>query len=810
MANAGKDLARPGAASEWLVHAGFAAALVILGVIGTSSYFSLQGLVEAQASVQHSHEIIDGLKDLTAEITDVESSARGFTLAGKDIYLQPYFAARDNVAKTMRGLRHAAAGNPRQTRRLAAIEELVAQKLDYHAHVIELRRRSGMHDPIQLFMTGRGQQLMLQIRELIQATTGEGSALLNSWTRDAQHDGRQSRQAILVGAVLSFSLLAAVYFRLIREVRARRASGRRLLRLNRLYATLSHIGQAIVRTRERAALWQEACRTAVTDGGLRMAWIGELDAQGRVIPAAHWGHEDGYLTAALIDVSGGPRSLGPTGEAILTGTRFICADVAQDPRMQPWREEALRRGYRSSAAFPILLGGHAVGALTVYASESGFFDAETVGLFDEIASNLAFAVENMEREADRLSKERSLRESERRFRQIADNIEELFWITNADFSQMLYVSPVFGRIWGRPCENPSLEDFLGGIHVAERSVVEASWQAAAAAGTEWSRQFRIVRPDGATRWVWARAFPVRGDDERPVGYAGITQDITERRQAEESLRELNQQLEARVEQRTAELAEANRKLLERNRAVEQANRLKSQFLARVSHEFRTPLNAIVGYSDLLREEAGGPLGEVYRRFVRNIQEGAQHLTELVNDLLDLSRIEAGRIELSLEKVDVAASLHEVLSVITPLAQAKSIQLENRVPAGTAVVADRVRLKQILYNLVSNAVKFTPEEGRVWVEARLDGEIFTIAVGDTGIGIPAAEQEAIFEEFHQVAPSPGQSAAGAGLGLAITRKLAQLHGGGIRVESEPGKGSRFFVTLPAMGRPVEAPAVESHV
>jgi len=241
--------------------------------------------------------------------------------------------------------------------------------------------------------------------------------------------------------------------------------------------------------------------------------------------------------------------------------------------------------------------------------------------------------------------------------------------------------------------------------------------------------------------------------------------------------------------------------------VERTNRMKSQFLARVSHEFRTPLNAIVGYSDLLREESAGPLGDVYRRFVRNIQEGAQHLTELVNDLLDLSRIEAGRIELNLEKVDIAAALGDVLSVITPLAQMKSIRLENRVLPATAVVADRVRFKQILYNLVSNAVKFTPEEGRVWIATQARGEILEICVGDTGIGIAPAEQEAIFEEFHQVASA--QSQAGAGLGLAITRKLAQLHGGEIRVESELGKGSRFFLALPAAGPRVEAGALEAH-
>jgi signal transduction histidine kinase len=173
---------------------------------------------------------------------------------------------------------------------------------------------------------------------------------------------------------------------------------------------------------------------------------------------------------------------------------------------------------------------------------------------------------------------------------------------------------------------------------------------------------------------------------------------------------------------------------------------------------------------------------------------------MVNDLLDLSRIEAGRIELNLERFDISVALDEALSVIMPLAGIKSISIENRIARGTSVVADRLRLKQILYNLLSNAVKFTPEDGRVWIETAAQGEILTICVGDTGIGIAPGEREAIFEEFHQVASARKLGAAGAGLGLAITRKLVQLHGGGVRVESEMGKGSRFLVSLPVAAEP----------
>ncbi len=796
---------RSGRLRDWAAHAAFACALAILGAIGASSYFSLRGLVDAQARVQQSHEIIDTLKDLTAEVVDVESSARGYTFAGNDIYLDPYFAAVESVSKTLHRLRHATPKDEGPKGRLAALEGLVAEKLDYHRHSIELRRTNGPGAPLKLFMTGRGHQLMNEIRGITQAMTAEQAALLASWTQDSEYHSRSSRYEIVIGLALSFFILIVVYFRLLGENRARRGSERRLVHLNRLYATLSHVGQTVVTVRDAATLWQEVCRIAVTEGGLRMAWVGILEEDRRqMTPACHWGHEDGYLSLLGISLADSLRGYGPTASAVRAGLHFVCNDIAQDARMLPWRDEAIRRGYRSSAAFPIMVDRRTIGAFSVYSSEPGYFDDEINGLFDEITNNLGFAMENMDRELHRVEAERRLRESERRFRQMAENIEELFWITNADFTRALYVSPVYERIWGRPSrsvyENP--QSFLEGIHPDDRAETERSLYEAASAGKEWSREYRVVHPDGSVYWVWDRAFPVRTDEDGLTGWAGITQDITGRRRADQAMRDLNQDLERRVEERTAELEAVNRKLIERNAEVEKANRMKNQFLARVSHELRTPLNAIVGYSDLLREESAGPLGEVYQRFVRNVQEGAQHLTQLVNELLDLSRIEAGRIELNLERVDIFGALTEVLSVIAPLAEIKNLSVENHVSRGIELVADRVRLKQILYNLVSNSVKFTPEDGRLWIDAEMDGEMLSISVGDTGIGIAPEEQEAIFEEFHQVPSANHPAAAGAGLGLAITRKLAELHGGTVRVESEQGRGSRFIVTLPACGRLTE--------
>ena len=246
--------------------------------------------------------------------------------------------------------------------------------------------------------------------------------------------------------------------------------------------------------------------------------------------------------------------------------------------------------------------------------------------------------------------------------------------------------------------------------------------------------------------------------------------IQERRRAEEALSQSNDQLA-------------------------EASRLKSQFLARMSHELRTPMNAIIGFSDLLGEEADGPLGENYMDYVQHISEGAKHLLCLINDVLDLSKIEAGRLELRRGDINVAEHLGEMLCVVKSLPGASKLRFVHHVPKELWVCADGTRFKQIFYNLLSNAVKFTPEGGTISIDAGGEGECVAIAVADTGVGIPAEEHRTIFSEFHQVSDTTRGVKEGTGLGLAITKLLVELHGGVIRVDSGPGEGSRFTVTLP---------------
>ncbi|WP_171052682.1 sensor histidine kinase [Ruegeria sediminis] len=229
--------------------------------------------------------------------------------------------------------------------------------------------------------------------------------------------------------------------------------------------------------------------------------------------------------------------------------------------------------------------------------------------------------------------------------------------------------------------------------------------------------------------------------------------------------------------------------------LEAANRHKSQFLANMSHEFRTPMNSVLGYTELIRDGIYGEVPETIAEPLDRIDANGRALLDLINDVLDISKIEAGRINLQLDTYDLADVLQSTISAVEPMASDKGLILASRIPDHLpAARGDAGRIRQIVLNVLGNAVKFT-EKGNVTLSVGETGGVFEIAVTDTGPGIPAADQETIFEEFHQADSTSTRAAGGTGLGLAIARRLAELHGGTIAVHSAPGKGAEFVIRLP---------------
>ena len=261
-----------------------------------------------------------------------------------------------------------------------------------------------------------------------------------------------------------------------------------------------------------------------------------------------------------------------------------------------------------------------------------------------------------------------------------------------------------------------------------------------------------------------------------------------------ALQEAYTTLETKVIERTQELGVANQKM-------DEANRHKSAFLANMSHEFRTPLNAIIGFSEVLLDPSLKVTEEERKQFLTDVATSGKHLLKLINEILDLSKIEAGRMELQVEPASLSKVLGEVQSTMRHLAAKKSIELRVYTDGGIALLSmDAARIKQVLLNLVGNAVKFTPEGGQVWVRTDAADGVVRVEVGDTGPGIPVEEHERIFQEFRQLKMNGSMDKlGGTGLGLALTKKFVEMHGGKVWVESQVGKGSRFFFTLPMTKR-----------
>ena len=263
-------------------------------------------------------------------------------------------------------------------------------------------------------------------------------------------------------------------------------------------------------------------------------------------------------------------------------------------------------------------------------------------------------------------------------------------------------------------------------------------------------------------------------------------------------------LEQRIAEKTAHLQKA---VL----ALELANKMKSEFLANMSHELRTPLNAIIGFAEVLRDKISGDLNEEQLDFVNDIHISGLHLLQMINDILDLSKIEAGRMELQCEIFPVHDAIEDVYTILKGLASKKHLELKTTILTDVKdIEADRVKFKQILYNLLSNAIKFTPENGHINVEAGIMEDMLQVSVSDTGIGMKPDDREKVFKEFWQADSSFARKYEGTGLGLALTKRIVEMHGGKIWFESEYGKGSIFYFALPLKAQPRKAKPKEIEV
>ncbi|MFU8860988.1 MAG: response regulator [Cyclonatronaceae bacterium] len=374
--------------------------------------------------------------------------------------------------------------------------------------------------------------------------------------------------------------------------------------------------------------------------------------------------------------------------------------------------------------------------------------------------------------------EAALRKSEARLRQITDNMNDIVLVTDTD-GIVTYITPSVTTSLGLDPQECTGERLSRLFDPGDRDKIEEDIAIVSKTGISGSREFYLTHKNGTSYCFEIIAGPLLDDQDGIVGVIGGARNITERKQSEEALRH-----------RTDELALANSKL-------NKASKLKDEFLSSMSHELRTPLIAVLGISEALQEEVYGTLTEKQHKSLKTIEESGRHLLSLINDILDISKIEAGRMELQFTPIHIESLCQSGIQFVRHSAKEKNIDLRLHIDENTGrVLGDERRLKQILVNLLGNAVKFTEEGGRVGLEVRSDTEAEAVefTVWDTGIGIPPDQMERMFQPFVQLDSSLARQYSGTGLGLSIVRKLTDMHGGSINLESQVGEGSRFTVRL----------------
>jgi PAS domain S-box-containing protein len=486
-------------------------------------------------------------------------------------------------------------------------------------------------------------------------------------------------------------------------------------------------------------------------------------------------------------------------------------DLSEEPNfpLAAFKSEVNLRG---AFAIPLRNGPRVIGVMAFYSRDLREANDDHLSMLSALGGQIGQFME-------RKRMEQGLRDSEERYRSMIGALDEGILLVDPE-RRVFATNASAERILGVTSEamigEPAAHAFPEAVDDDGRGVSDDQLPFSETLATSEPRQnvvFSIRRPDGALVWLSMNAQALvrfeAAPGTSPYAVMASFSDITARRAAEASLLSAHAELETRVDKRTSQLTEANTRLQneveERERVqrelrsakelADTANQAKSAFLANMSHELRTPLNAVIGFSELLEQQIFGALNEKQTAYVNNVLVSGRHLLQLVNDILDISKVEAGRMDLAYELTPIGAIVDVVRGVIQAVAAKKGINLEVVVPDGLPdVQIDPGRIKQVLYNLISNAIKFTPRGGVVRVSAREEDDFLVVDVSDTGVGIARDDLGRLFREFEQLPQPGGVRPEGTGLGLALTKRLVELHGGKVQVASELGKGSTFSVFL----------------
>ena len=567
------------------------------------------------------------------------------------------------------------------------------------------------------------------------------------------------------------------------DITERRRAEQALHRLNRELRAISNCNQVLVRAEDEQALLDDICRIVCDEAGYRMAWVGypEDDEARSIRVVARAGVDDGYLEQAGITWADTERGRGPSGTAIRSGKSACIEDFSTDPQAAPWRESALQRGYRSSIAMPLKdEGANTFGILTIYSTEPNTFTPDETRLMEDLAADLAFGIMALRDRAERQRVEPLLAQREHEYRTLAENSPDVIVRYDRE-GRRIYVNQQFERV-----NHISAKEVVGKTPVQlsteltpMAAVFTEKLMAAMASGSVAKIDLSWTK-DGRPICWFVRVVPEFDADAKVTSALTIWTDITERKQAEEEIRRLNQRLEQRVDERTAQLESANKEL--------------EAFAYSVSHDLRAPLRHIDGFLSLLEEKMAPTLDEEGRHFMATISDAARRMETLIDDLLSFSRM--GRNEMARTQVNLGALVLDVIREFEPETQGRVI--DWRIAELPVVTGDRAMLRVVLVNLISNALKFTQPRARAEIEIGhqpgREGETeTTIFVRDNGVGFDMKYVDKLFGVFQRL--HGVDEFKGTGIGLANVRRVISRHGGATWAEGKVDGGATIYVSLP---------------
>ncbi|MCC7243767.1 MAG: PAS domain-containing protein [Acidobacteria bacterium] len=730
-------------APAWRVMFGLAVGILL--VSGGLATWLYQRFADATARVEHTYLVLNEIDDLAARVVAAEAGQRGYIITRDPRFFRRYEDVRDQAAGLATVLQTLVSDDSSQSVLAARLRRAVDTRLDELSRV-RFAFEAGRTDEMRVGFD-RGRTLMEDIGAIA-----------------ADMRAAETSRLVQRGSQVRFARRAAVAF-----------AGLTL----GLAVVLAGVGASLDRSfrRRQQALDRETTARAAAERSAATA-IADLDTSERLAQSLLDTSAD---CVALVDLDGRIVSMNAPGLALMGLTS------ADDVRGRPWPDL-----WGSSTA----VASRALEEAVV-AGEGRFQGSRprpdgTVEWWDVVITPIrkhagtVVRLLSVSRDVTRQKGyEAALRDSEQRFRTLADAMPQIVWSARADGYHDYFNARWYGYTGSPQRGEPSGERDAAGlghgwswrdyVHPSDVDAALAAWVRSLASGQSYHAQWRLRRQDGTYRWFIARALPLRDADGAVARWFGTCTDIDDEKRVED------QRALLLTEERAAR-AEAER-----------SARIKDEFVSTLSHELRTPLNAIVGWVGVLKQE---PSEANVSKGLAVIDRNLQRQTQMIDDLLDMSRIEAGKLRLNVQAVDLASIVDEAVTSARPAADAKGVQLATSLCPAPAIRADAGRLQQIVWNLVTNAVKFTPRGGQVRVTLRRTGGQMEMQVSDTGAGIPSHFLPQVFQRFRQADSSPTRQHGGLGLGLAIVKNLVEMHGGSVEARSEgAGHGSLFTVHLP---------------